>query len=137
MSQRFSISEVQCLKGLEIGVSHGWYNFREFDNKEYEYYEKVENGDMNVIIPNKFIAFMGPVDPQNGHRRGNSPEDYLQVFKHFGVSCVVRLNEPKYDKTKFTKAGINHADLFFIDGSVPPDVSQNQIMLTFLIYSQL
>ena len=44
-------------------MSHGWYNFREFDNKEYEYYEKVENGDMNVIIPNKFIAFMGPVDP--------------------------------------------------------------------------
>ena len=73
----------------------------------------------------------------NGHRRGNSPEDYLQVFKHFGVSCVVRLNEPKYDKTKFTKAGINHADLFFIDGSVPPDVSQNQIMLTLLIHSLL
>ena len=133
----YSCSIFQCLKGLEIGVSHGWYNFREFDNKEYEYYEKVENGDMNVIIPNKFIAFMGPVDPQNGHRRGNSPEDYLQVFKHFGVSCVVRLNEPKYDKTKFTKAGINHADLFFIDGSVPPDVSQNQIMLTILIYSLL
>ena len=24
--------------------------------------EKVENGDLNWIIPQKFIAFMGPVD---------------------------------------------------------------------------
>jgi len=65
-----------CLKGLEIGMSHGWYVFRDFDNKEYEYYEKVENGDLNWIIPNKFIAFMGPVDA-TVNKRGNSPEDYL------------------------------------------------------------
>ena len=76
---------------------NGWYKFLEFDPKEYEYYEKVENGDMNWIIPGKFIAFMGPVDKKyNG--RGNAPEDYIQVFKHFGVTHVIRLNEPKYDK---------------------------------------
>ena len=46
--------------------SLGWYNFKVFDNKEYEYYEQVENGDLNWIIPNKFIAFMGPVDPSLG-----------------------------------------------------------------------
>ena len=34
----------------------------EFDNKEYEYYEKVENGDLNWIIPGKFVAFMGPIE---------------------------------------------------------------------------
>jgi cell division cycle 14 len=33
---------------------------------------------------------------------------------------VIRLNEPKYDKNVFTDNGINHSDLFFIDGSVPP-----------------
>jgi cell division cycle 14 len=73
----------------------GWYNLNTFDNKEYEYYEQVQNGDMNTIIPNKFIAFMGPIDAKNrkgGH--GNAPEDYLQVFHHFKVSRVVRLNEP-------------------------------------------
>ena len=42
------------------------YKFRDFDNKEYEYYEKVENGDLNWIIPNRFIAFMGPVDNPPG-----------------------------------------------------------------------
>jgi cell division cycle 14 len=110
-----------CLKGLEMAIQHGWYNFREFDNKEYEYYEKIENGDLNFIIPNKFVAFMGPVDGSQALKRGaNSPEDYLQIFKHFNVTHVVRLNEPKYDHTKFTKNGIKHTDLFFIDGSVPP-----------------
>lgn len=100
----------------------GWYKLREFDPKEYDYYEKVENGDLNWVIPNKFIAFMGPIDNKK-ERRGNSPEDYLQVFKHFGVSHVIRLNEAKYDKQKFIKNGIRHTDLFFVDGSNPSDVN--------------
>ncbi len=34
----------------------------------------------------------------------------------------MRLNEPKYDRQKFIKAGINHSELYFIDGSTPSDV---------------
>jgi cell division cycle 14 len=30
--------------------------------KDYEFYERVDNGDLNVIIPEKFIAFSGPSD---------------------------------------------------------------------------
>ena len=45
------------------------------------------------------------------------------MFRHFGVTHVVRLNEAKYERTKFTKAGISHTDMFFIDGSTPSDVS--------------
>jgi len=30
----------------------GWYGY-----KEYDYYEKVEHGDMNWIVPGKFLAF--------------------------------------------------------------------------------
>jgi len=78
-------------------VSLGWYDFRSFDPKEYDYYEKVENGDLNWIIPGKFIAFMGPTDDKS-RGRGNSPEDYIQVFKHLGVTHVIRLNEEKYDR---------------------------------------
>jgi cell division cycle 14 len=37
------------------------------------------------------------------------------------VTRVIRLNESKYDKNKFIKNGINHSDLFFIDGSTPPE----------------
>ena len=67
-----------CLKGLEKAISLGWYDCKTFDNKEYEYYEKVENGDLNWIIPEKFIAFMGPLDNTSKlERRGNTPEDYI------------------------------------------------------------
>ena len=31
------------------------------------------------------------------------------------------MNEPKYDKNYFTKNNIAHDDLFFVDGSTPPD----------------
>lgn len=68
---------------------------------------------------------MGPVDNKR-EQRGNQPEDYIQVFKHFGVSNIVRLNEARYDKTKFTKHGFKHSDLFFIDGSTPSDVNLSQ-----------
>lgn len=121
-----------CLKGLEIATQLGWYSFKDFDPREYEYYEKVENGDLNWIIPGKFIAFMGPIDrnhqPPGEPKHGNSAEDYLEVFKHFGVTHVVRLNEPKYDRQKFIKAGINHSELYFIDGSTPSDAILNQFM---------
>jgi cell division cycle 14 len=32
----------------------------------------------------------------------------------------VRLNDPKYEKNSFTKKNIDHEDLIFTDGSVPP-----------------
>jgi len=66
------------------------------------------------------MAFMGPVDEPEYDKLGNSPEDYIEVFKHFGISRVIRLNEEKYDKDTFVRNGIEHSDLYFIDGSVPP-----------------
>jgi len=38
-----------------------------------------------------------------------------------GVSRVIRLNEEKYDKQHFDKKGVAHNDLFFVDGSTPPE----------------
>jgi len=35
---------------------------KKFNIKEYEHYERVENGDLNWIIPGKFIAFSSPYD---------------------------------------------------------------------------
>jgi len=50
-----------CLKGLEYGMKLGWYDPKTFKVKEYEEYERVDNGDMNWIIPNKFLAFFFPI----------------------------------------------------------------------------
>lgn len=89
--------------------------------KEYEYHERVENGDVNWIIPGKFMAFMGPLEKRDKQQRyGHHPKKYVDIFKKFNVTRVIRLNEAKYDKKYFLEEGIEHDDLFFIDGSTPP-----------------
>lgn len=107
---------------MEYAVRFGWYDFKTFNVKEYEYYEKVENGDLNWVIPNKFVAFMGPVETRDDrHRYGHHPIKYKDIFHNMGVNKVIRLNEVKYDKCHFVDNGISHDDLFFVDGSNPPD----------------
>ena len=56
---------LQCLKGLEYAIQFGWYDFRTFNVKEYEFHERVENCDLNWIIPGKFMAFMGPIEKRD------------------------------------------------------------------------
>ena len=51
-----------------------------------------------------------------------TPEDYVPIWKSFGVGLVVRLNKKAYEASRFTKHGIKHIDLYFLDGSVPSDV---------------
>lgn len=93
-----------------------------FNVKEYEHYERVENGDINWIIPGKFAAFMGPIDKREpGQRSGFTPEEYVDIFRKWNIKKVVRLNESKYDRKKFIANGISHTDLFFVDGSNPPE----------------
>lgn len=45
----------------------------------------------------------------------------MDIFKKLDITRVIRLNEEKYDKKYFTDNGIAHNDLFFIDGSTPPE----------------
>lgn len=35
---------------------------------------------------------------------------------------VIRLNKKAYEASRFTKNGIKHVDLYFLDGSCPPEV---------------
>lgn len=51
---------LDCLRGLFFGVQLKWYDFSTFNCKEYLEYERVENGDMNWIVPGKFLAFSSP-----------------------------------------------------------------------------
>lgn len=118
----YNCTLLHCLQGLEYAVKFGWYDFKTFNVKEYEYYEKVENGDLNWIIPGKFVAFMGPVEERDDrHRYGHHPNKYRDIFRNIGVNKVIRLNEVRYDKNYFSDYGISHDDLFFVDGSNPPD----------------
>ena len=82
-----------CVKGLELAMRLGWYNYKTFDVQEYQHFEKVENGDLNWIVPHKFIAFSGPLNVTDKYG-SFTPDDYVPIFKKFGVNLVVRLNKP-------------------------------------------
>ncbi|GAB5575298.1 dual specificity protein phosphatase CDC14A isoform X7 [Prionailurus iriomotensis] len=112
----------------EVGLQHGFFDFETFDVDEYEHYElvtteRVENGDFNWIVPGKFLAFSGP-HPKSKIENGyplHAPEAYFPYFKKHNVTAVVRLNKKIYEAKRFTDAGFEHYDLFFIDGSTPSD----------------
>jgi cell division cycle 14 len=91
---------LHCLQAIEFAMKLNWYNPATFDIKEYEYYEKLEHGDINWIIPKKLLAFSSPnasnKDPDGYFTM--TPDDYVPIFKKMGVSAVVRLNKEQYDK---------------------------------------
>lgn len=74
---------LDCLRGLEYAIKLGWFDIKNFNLRDYEFYERVENGDLNWILPGKFIAFSGPSstakDPDG--MRTFTPEDYVPIFK--------------------------------------------------------
>lgn len=111
------------LRAVEKAIKLKWFDIATFDADEYELYERVENGDMNWIIPGKILSFCGPHNEsriEDGYPY-HSPETYLDYFRATNITTIVRLNMRMYDARKFTDAGFEHVDLFFIDGSTPSE----------------
>ncbi|KPP62253.1 dual specificity protein phosphatase CDC14A-like, partial [Scleropages formosus] len=126
----YNLTVLDCLQGIQKALQHGLLDFDTFDADEYEYYERVENGDFNWIVPGKFLAFSGP-HPKSKTENGyplHAPDAYFPYFRKHNVNTVVRLNRKIYDAKRFTDAGFCHFDLFFADGSTPVD----QIVRRFL-----
>ena len=63
----------------------------------------------------------------------HAPEAYIPYFKKHNITAVVRLNKKFYDAKRFTDHGIEHFDLFFVDGSVPSDMIVRLVILLFLL----
>ncbi|XP_038650687.1 dual specificity protein phosphatase CDC14A-like isoform X5 [Scyliorhinus canicula] len=119
----YHLTILDCLHAINQALQHGFLNFEKFDVDEYEHYERVENGDINWIISGKFLAFSGP-HPKSKVENGyplHAPEAYFPYFRKHGVTTIIRLNKKIYDAKRFTDAGFEHYDLFFVDGSTPND----------------
>lgn len=130
----YHLTLLDCLHAIDKAFKLGFFNFEDFDVDEYEYYEKVQNGDFNWIMPGKFLAFCGPhaeSKVKNGYTL-HSPETYFSYFRKHYVTSIVRLNKKIYDAARFKNAGFDHYDMYFIDGSCPSD----DIMREFLRVSE-
>ncbi|XP_022901656.1 dual specificity protein phosphatase CDC14C-like isoform X2 [Onthophagus taurus] len=126
----YTISLLDCLKGLEKAFHFGFFDFTSFNYLQYEHYECVENGDLNWIVPEKFLGFCGPHNKSrnvNGYPL-HSPEFYFKYFQRHNVTTIIRLNKRIYDSNKFLLAGFQHYDLYFVDGSTPTVKILNEFM---------
>ncbi|RKP17974.1 phosphatases II [Rozella allomycis CSF55] len=132
-SASYFLTILDCLRGIKKAIQCGILKLEELDVKE----ERVENGDMNWVVPGKFLALAGPEKSiYDRHSaiamsRGLNPfhfADLIEYFKKTNVKCVVRLNNKLYDETMFLDNGIQHVDLTYPDGSNPPE----HIMIRFL-----
>mmetsp|Transcript_30770 Transcript_30770/g.71904 ORF Transcript_30770/g.71904 Transcript_30770/m.71904 type:complete len:592 (+) Transcript_30770:113-1888(+) len=117
----FELKILDIARGVELAKSHGLVDLESFDIELYEYCDHPSMADLHVIVPGKFLAMKGP------HARSYfkygvhflAPSHYFDIFKKFGVSAVVRLNEEQYDANVFRDAGFNHYDIVFDDCTVP------------------
>jgi len=119
----FDLRLIDCFAGLAKAKELKYFDLETFDCWEYEHYEQVEYGDWNIITP-KFIAFSGPSGTKTEIFPGlysMVPSDYFDIWRRKGVGAVVRLNKKNYQASDFTRAGFRHHDLYFIDGSCPPE----------------
>nr|XP_046247987.1 dual specificity protein phosphatase CDC14AB isoform X2 [Scatophagus argus] len=126
----FNLTVLDCLQGIRKALQHGFFDFEAFNVDEYEHYERVENGDLNWIVPGKILAFSGPhpkTKIENGYPL-HAPEAYFPYFRKHNVTTVVRLNKKIYDSKRFTDAGFDHYDLFFLDGSTPSDIITHRFL---------
>lgn len=120
----FNLTILDCLKGIDKARRYGFFDFERFAIDEYEYFEQVDYGDLNWIVDGKFCAFAGPHNSAEESTEGYStltPEHYIDYFHKRNVQLVVRLNKKYYDEGRFTRAGIKHTQLYYLDGSTPPD----------------
>ncbi len=75
--------ETFIVEKCRYAIVLGWYNYDKFDVQEYQNYEKVENGDINWILPGKLIAFSGPLNTTDKYVQDYSkPQKKQCVFKY-------------------------------------------------------
>eukprot|EP01124_Arcella_intermedia_P012679 TRINITY_DN1901_c0_g1_i1.p1 TRINITY_DN1901_c0_g1~~TRINITY_DN1901_c0_g1_i1.p1 ORF type:complete len:364 (+),score=28.21 TRINITY_DN1901_c0_g1_i1:67-1158(+) len=117
----YDLDVFACFRAMEKAKALGWIDFNTFDYQEYTFYEQVENGDFNWLVPNKFLAMATPtaVARRTPTTVTHTPEYYIPYFKKNNVTCVIRLNTVEYDRNSFLKEGIDHHDMYFVDGTVP------------------
>ncbi|CAH1163818.1 unnamed protein product [Phaedon cochleariae] len=125
----FTLKIVDCLQAMYKALTFNFIDFDDFNINEYDLYDKLQYGDLNWLVPRKFLAFLGPADNKSAH----PPEFYLKYFLKNDVKTVIRLNSIIYDSSVFNQVGIQHFDLIFPDGTTPP----KDILLKFLTIAEM
>jgi cell division cycle 14 len=130
----FGLSLLDCWSGIHRAMEHHWLarpveptsvHWGRINIAEYEQYNDPLNADLHEVVPGKLVAFRGPRNiagalyRDRGCIRYFSPEFFVPILRESDVSAVFQLQDPAYDPSAFTTAGIAHRRLSFDDGTTP------------------
>jgi cell division cycle 14 len=79
---------LDCFTALHRAAKLKLIQLSNFDLKEYEHWEQVENGDLNWLIPGKVLAFCSPVD---NTKTKNLEDDGGDYYSHTPGTVVAYL----------------------------------------------
>jgi len=130
----YNLTILDCLRGLAKARMYNFFDFDNFNIKEYEHFEQVENGDLNWIVKDKILAFAGPQYRRQVTRDGCytlTPADYIPYFQRKNIGLVVRLNKKQYEENDFRAAGIEHFEKYYLDGSCPTYAILQKVLSAF------
>ncbi|KAL8902459.1 MAG: hypothetical protein Q9207_004699 [Kuettlingeria erythrocarpa] len=136
----FEINIQDVVYGVWKAKEEGICGFQEFNLRNYERYERVDQGDFNWVTP-QFVALASPQhEPRDvisitsplwatlpktveEVKKSALPAPFKNVLNHFHrekVGLIVRLNSELYSSSYFEAMGIQHLDMIFDDGTCPP-----------------
>jgi cell division cycle 14 len=112
------ITPQHVFRALETAKKKGWYSPSSFNVEEYKRLCKVEEGDMNWVLPGSIIAFSSPsICPAEGL----DPRYYIQYFQSKRVTAIIRLNERLYEDKYFIANGIRVYPMEIPDCTAPQE----------------
>jgi len=85
-----------CLNAVYKAIKYRIVNFNYFNCQEYENQYR----DMTWIVPDKLVAFRGPIECDNaaaGPDRNVLLQNFVKYFKQNNVKSVIRLNDTEYN----------------------------------------
>jgi cell division cycle 14 len=120
----FHLEVIDCWRGVERANVLGWIDA--IDMEEYDHYSNPLEGDLHFVIPDKLIAFRGPVQLQGSQTYSDvagvrffAPVFFVDPFLDMGVSTIIRLNSLAYDPTPLRSAGIRCLHIDIGEDSIP------------------
>ena len=116
---RFELRIEDCLKAIERAQNKGWINTYNFNTEHYDKLSKLDEGDLNWIIPGKLVAGSSPAINLN---EGLPPRFYNPILKESKVNAIIRLNEKLYNDENFENKGFRIYPMEFADGTTPSNI---------------
>lgn len=57
----YHLEVLDCARAIARAAGLRHLDLQAFNPDDYAFYDKIENGDLNWIVPGKFLAFSGPL----------------------------------------------------------------------------